>query len=113
MVNHSSSCQAADLALAIGPLQATFNISVEVDSSSKQCSVNDYSGGFRCAHACLFCLYGVGNLKQSVSTDTGGACFVATSRYRQPGTGYEIVGRIDDSRFTTMEHGAGGGAPCL
>ena len=62
---------------------------------------------------CLFCLSGVGSLNQSVSTDTGAACFVATSRYRQPGTGYEIVGRIDDSRFTTMAHGADGGAPCL
>ena len=112
MVNHSSSCQAADLALAIGPLQATFNISVEVDASSR-CSVNDYSGGFRCAHACLFCRYGVGSLKQSVSTDTGGACFVATSRYRQPGTGYEIVGRIDESRYTTMQHRAGAERACL
>ena len=113
MVNHSSSCQAADLALAIGPLQATFNISIAVDASSERCSVNDYSRGFRCAHACLFCLHEVGGLKHSVSADTGGACFVATSRYRQPGTGYEIVGRIDDSRFTTVTHGGGGGVPCL
>jgi hypothetical protein len=72
--------------------KSTFNISIVVDSSaSAECSVADISKG---------------DYKYS-----GGACFAATSNYRQPSTGYEIVGRIDGSRFTTMEHsGAPNGA---
>jgi hypothetical protein len=83
MVNHSSSCNLADLGLAIGEYGAAFNLTVAVDASAK-CSVLIHpEQGVRYA---------------------GGACFVATSHYRQPDTGYEIVGRIDASRFTTMEH---------
>jgi hypothetical protein len=96
---HSSSCELADLRLLLGELNSTFGLEVTVDAAATRCASADTEGGFRY---------------------TGGACFEATSHYRQPGTGYAIVGRIDQDRYTTMRHtGApgvrGGGAqpPCL
>ena len=91
MVNVTSSCQLQDLALVLGEFKAVFNISVAVEQSER-CSDPDYEEGYRY---------------------TGVGCFVATSHYRQPGTGYEIVGRIDESRYTTMQHRAGAERACL
>eukprot|EP01047_Picozoa_sp_COSAG01_P037424 COSAG01_NODE_2972_length_6774_cov_7.923146_2_plen_93_part_00 len=92
MANHSSSCQAADLALVLGRFKDVFNVSVVVDVRSRGCSVPDITHGYRY---------------------TGVACFVATSRFRQPGTGYTIIGRIDESRYTTMEHQPSVAPACL
>jgi hypothetical protein len=75
-----------DLALVLGEYKAIFNISVLVDHSER-CSDPNIEHGYRY---------------------TGAACFVATSYYQQPGTGYRIVGRIDESRYTTMERHYGG-----
>jgi hypothetical protein len=86
MVNHTSSCEMHDLALVLGEYKAIFNISVLVDHSER-CSDPNIEHGYRY---------------------TGAACFVATSYYQQPGTGYRIVGRIDESRYTTMERHYGG-----
>lgn len=85
MVNFTSSCQMHDLALVLGEFKSIFNISVSVDHSER-CSDPNMEHGLRY---------------------TGAACFVATSYYHQPGTGYQIVGRIDESRYTTMQHYAG------
>ena len=82
MVNFTSSCQMHDLALVLGEFKSVFNISVSVDHSER-CSDPNMEHGLRY---------------------TGAACFVATSYYHQPGTGYQIVGRIDESRYTTMQH---------
>ena len=91
MVNATSSCQLQDLALVLGEYKAVFNISVAVEQSER-CSDPNIERGYRY---------------------TGAPCFAVTSYYRQPGTGYEIVGRIDESRYTTMQHRAGAERACL
>ena len=73
-----------DLALVLGEYKAVFNISVAVEQAQR-CSDPNIERGYRY---------------------TGAPCFAVTSYYRQPGTGYEIVGRIDESRYTTMQHRA-------
>ena len=84
MVNHSSSCQLQHLRMVLSEYRSIFNISVVVEKSQR-CSNPDVEHGYRY---------------------TGSPCFVATSHYREPSTGYTIVGWIDESRYTVMHHAA-------